>query len=29
MPLSVRDAEKEIIKLAKNLDPNLKNWRWA
>jgi hypothetical protein len=29
MPLSVRDAEKEIIKLAKNLDPNLLNWRWA
>ena len=29
MPLSVSDAETEIIKLAKNLDPNLLNWRWA
>jgi hypothetical protein len=29
VPLSVMDAEKEIIKLAKNLDPNLLNWRWA
>jgi hypothetical protein len=29
MPLSVRDAEKEIIRLAKNRDAILLNWRWA
>jgi hypothetical protein len=29
MHLSVGDAEKEIIKLAKNRDANLLNWIWA
>jgi hypothetical protein len=29
LPLSVRDAEKEIIKLAKRLDPKLLNFRWT
>ena len=29
VPLSVRDAEKEIIRLAKNRDAILLNWRWV